>query len=191
VPDISKPDDASGPSSGGPPFGPAPDTPPTTGWGVPPGAPPGSAPAGYGAPPNYGPQPGYAPQLGYGGAPGYGGPPGHGGYGPYGGPPPPAPGRPTNGNALASLILGVALFVVPCVAPVTSIIAVILGYKARREIEASGGYQDGAGLATAGIILGWIGVGLTVLGIVILVVVLVAAAASDSSSLGLVAALVT
>jgi hypothetical protein len=188
VPDISKPDDTSGSPAGGQPPGPS-GAPPTAGWGVPPGAPPGS----YGPPPGYGPQPGYGPpgygpQPGYGPAP-YGGPPG---YGPYGGPPPPVPSRPTNGNALASLILGVALFVVPCAVPVTSIIAVILGHKGRREIEASGGYQDGAGLATAGIILGWVGVGITAIGLVILVIVLIAAAASsDSSSLGALAALVT
>jgi hypothetical protein len=187
VPDISKPDDQSGPSSG-PQFGPPPGTPPTGGWAAPPGAPAG----GYGGPPPaYGPAPG-----GYGAPPGYGGPPGYGtppGYGPYGAPPPPAPGRPTNNSALASLILGVATFAVAgfgCF-PVTAILAVVFGHKGRREIEESGGWQDGAGMATAGIVLGWVGIGLTVFGIAILVVVLVVAAGTDSSSLQLMANLAT
>ena len=41
-----------------------------------------------------------------------------------------------------------------------SVLALVFGYQAKREIEASGGTQGGEGMATAGIILGWIGVGL-------------------------------
>jgi hypothetical protein len=97
--------------------------------------------------------------------------------------------RPTNGYALASLILGLALVYLPCVSPVTSILAVVFGKRGQREIAESGGRQDGAGLATAGIILGWIGIALTAIGLAVLVVVIIAAAASDSSSLGVLAAL--
>lgn len=38
-----------------------------------------------------------------------------------------------------------------------SILALVFGYSARRQIYASGGSQGGAGMATAGIVLGWIG----------------------------------
>jgi len=61
--------------------------------------------------------------------------------------------RKTNGKAVASLVLGL----VWCLG-IGSIIALVLGYGAKREIEDSRGTQEGSGLATAGIVLGWIGV---------------------------------
>lgn len=73
---------------------------------------------------------------------------------------PPQPGsvsgRRTNGLAVASLILGILWMYW-----VGSILAIIFGIIARRQIDASHGTQDGRGMATAGIILGWVGVGLT------------------------------
>jgi hypothetical protein len=38
-----------------------------------------------------------------------------------------------------------------------SILALVFGHKAQREIDASGGTETGRGMATAGIVLGWIG----------------------------------
>jgi Domain of unknown function (DUF4190) len=77
--------------------------------------------------------------------------------------------RVTNGSAIASLVLGIAgLVIFPLIAP----IALVFGYRARREIAERG--EEGGGLATAGIILGWIGTALLVLGVVIVVLVLVA-----------------
>jgi hypothetical protein len=65
----------------------------------------------------------------------------------------------TNGKAIASVILGViGVTGVPFMA---SIVALILGYMARGEIAETG--QEGRGLATAGIILGWVGVAVFVL----------------------------
>jgi len=59
---------------------------------------------------------------------------------------------------------------------VGSILALVFGYKAKRQIRESG--ENGDGFATAGIVLGWIGVGtLTVLAVVIAV-----AAVSSSGS---------
>jgi hypothetical protein len=179
VPDISKPDDPSGAAGG------APGTPPTGDWGAPPGAPPagwgygqpGGPPPGYGAP-GYGPPPGYGPQS-YGPQPGYG----------YGVPPPPPISRPTNGYALASLILGLALVYFCPAIPVTGPLAIVFGHRGKREIEASGGQQDGDGLATAGIVLGWIGTGIAALAVLVVVIAIVAAAGSDSDSLGALAAL--
>jgi hypothetical protein len=65
--------------------------------------------------------------------------------------------------ALISLIAGIlGLTFVPFIG---SIVAVITGPMAKREILESQGALGGEGLATAGIVLGWIGIGLGVLSI--------------------------
>ncbi len=83
--------------------------------------------------------------------PGYS-PPGH--PGPYGYPG--YPGypvqRPINGFAIASLVLGIVWLWW-----IGSILALIFGYTARKQIRERG--QSGDGLAIAGIVLGWVGVG--------------------------------
>ena len=72
-----------------------------------------------------------------------------------------------NGFAIASLTMGVlGLSVLPLIG---AVLALVFGYRARREIANSG--ESGEGLATAGVILGWVGVGLLAL---IAVVALVA-----------------
>lgn len=74
-----------------------------------------------------------------------------------------APVAPTHSMAWVSLIAGVlGLTFFPFLG---SIAAVITGNIARKEIAASGGAQSGDGLAFAGVILGWIGVGLGVIAI--------------------------
>jgi uncharacterized membrane protein len=82
----------------------------------------------------------------------------------------------TSGKAIASLILGVGGFLIFPV--VLSILAIIFGRSAKRDIAARPGL-GGEGMATAGIVLGWIGVALTVVGIVILVLVLAAVSSSQ------------
>ena len=58
------------------------------------------------------------------------------------------PRRPsTDGFAIASLVLGIMG---------GSILAIILGFVARSRIKGSGGLKEGSGLATAGIVLGFI-----------------------------------
>ena len=88
----------------------------------------------YGQPP-YGQQPfgqpPYAPQP----------------YG-YGYPPP----QRTNGMAIASMVLGILW-----IYWVGSILALVFGYVAKKQIRERG--DSGGGMATAGIVLGWIGVG--------------------------------
>jgi hypothetical protein len=64
--------------------------------------------------------------------------------------------------SLVAGILGLTLFPI-----IGSIIAVITGPMAKKEIQASGTALTGEGLATAGIVMGWIGIGLTVLGLCI------------------------
>jgi hypothetical protein len=69
----------------------------------------------------------------------------------------------TSTLALVSLIAGIAgLTVLPVIG---SIVAVITGHMAKGEIRNGGGMVSGDGLATAGLILGYIGLGLTILGI--------------------------
>jgi uncharacterized membrane protein len=66
----------------------------------------------------------------------------------------------TNGLAIASLFLGIIwLF------GLGSIVAIVLGYAAMKEIRASGGRQSGWSIALAGVIVGI--VGLASLGILV------------------------
>ncbi|HWS37076.1 MAG TPA: DUF4190 domain-containing protein [Actinoplanes sp.] len=140
-----------------PPTGPAPTSgagyPPPPGYGQPTsgaGYPPPPGTPGYGQPTSgggYGPQPGYPPPPGY-GPPGtdknpFGGPAQYGqpAYGsPYG-----PPIMPTNTMAILSLVFA---FIFP-------LIAVVLGHVAKGQISRTG--EQGGGLATAGLILGYIG----------------------------------
>lgn len=72
-------------------------------------------------------------------------------------------GAPSSSLAIISLIAGIlGLTLMPVVG---SIVAVITGPMARREIAASGGALSGEGLATAGMVLGWISLALTVIGL--------------------------
>lgn len=81
--------------------------------------------------------------------------------------------RGTNGLAIASLVLGVLWLYW-----IGSILALIFGYVARRQIKRSG--QDGNGLAIAGIVLGWIGVAV----MVVVIILLVSVSSSCSSEFG-------
>lgn len=68
----------------------------------------------------------------------------------------------TNGFAVASLVLDI-LF---C-GMVTALLAVIFGNIALEKIAASNGAEKGRGLAIAGIVLGWIGLGILAIGLLI------------------------
>ena len=76
-----------------------------------------------------------------------------------------APPKATNGLAIASMVLGILW-----VYWIGSILALIFGYVAKGQIAAAGGTQGGRGMAIAGIVLGWVGVGVLLLGIVALAV---------------------
>ncbi len=67
-----------------------------------------------------------------------------------------------NTMALVSLISSIlGLTILPILG---SIVGLITGYMAKKQIEESGGAEGGENLAKWGIILGWVGIGLTVLG---------------------------
>ena len=85
--------------------------------------------------------------------------------------PPPPPiidyGRPpqTSGMAIASLVMGIAGWTLfPLVG---SILAIVFGYAARRDIRRRPNELTGEGMAIAGLVLGWIMVGLSVIGLCI------------------------
>jgi hypothetical protein len=75
--------------------------------------------------------------------------------------------RRTSGAAIASLVLGIVGVTVFPLVP--SILAVVFGSRARDEVRADAAVS-GDGLATAGIILGWIGVAISLLGFLFFVV---------------------
>lgn len=103
-------------------------------------------------------------------------------------PPPPAPGyvqyavpvahspypvqavvvAKNNGLAVASLVLGILWLYW-----LGSVLAVIFGHVALNQISRSGEMQQGRGLAIAGLVLGWVGVG------ILLLVLLLAAVGSS------------
>jgi Domain of unknown function (DUF4190) len=109
----------------------------------------GQQPGGYG-------QPGGYPQPGYQGVPTWTGGTGY-------------PSTQTNGLAVAALICGVAQIMA---GPLTGIPAIILGHIARSRIRQTG--EQGAGLALAGLILGYAGLVL----FIILIIALIAVASS-------------
>lgn len=74
---------------------------------------------------------------------------------------PVSPAVRTSGLAVASLACGLAQFIV---GPLATIPAIVLGYMARSQIRRTG--EQGAGLALAGLILGWV---VVILGIVVVV----------------------
>jgi len=71
--------------------------------------------------------------------------------------------KPNSTMALVSLIAGITgLTILPTVG---CIVALITGYMAKKEIREAAGAMGGEGMATAGLILGWIGIGLSVVGL--------------------------
>jgi len=72
------------------------------------------------------------------------------------------PSARTNGLAIASLACGLAQF---AFGPLATIPAIVLGHVARSQIRRTG--EQGAGLALAGLLLGW---GTVILGVVVIVV---------------------
>ena len=77
-----------------------------------------------------------------------------------------APPRPTNGMAIASMVLGILWLYW-----IGSVLALIFGYVARQQIMREG--HGGDGMAVAGIVLGWVGV--AVLSLLVFSGILVAA----------------
>lgn len=141
---------------------------------------PSGAPQYPAAPPPYPQEPAAPTYPGAGGAPQYPGASGSPQYpaaAPYGS----APGGytqpgggyggvyPKNSLAVWSLVLGIVSFVLSC-GLLTGIPAVLVGNSAKKAVER--GEANNGGMATAGIILGWIAIALSVLGLILFAVLL-------------------
>jgi Domain of unknown function (DUF4190) len=148
-------------------------------WATPSGEQPPQSPYGHPTPPpepeqqpygqpGYGQQPyaPYAQQSGY----GYN----QGGLYGYGAPPR------TNGKATAALWSGIGSIVLTlcCGLGVLGVVPIVLGVKARAEIRATGGQQEGDGMALAGIITGAVAIVLSILFIAAIVISIVSGAAN-------------
>jgi hypothetical protein len=90
--------------------------------------------------------------------------PGQGQYPPAQYPPgyfPPPQQAPTDGKATASLVFGILSLI--CFGIFAGIPAIILGHLSRGEVKRSMGRLSGAGMALAGLIMGYASIGITVL----------------------------
>ena len=85
--------------------------------------------------------------------------------------------------AIVSLVTGILGWtILPFIA---SIVAVITGHLAKKEIRESGGLLEGDGMALAGLILGYVMIGLAILGIILAIVLVLVFVPSIRSSTGL------
>jgi len=79
----------------------------------------------------------------------------------------------TSSLAVISLVAGIAsFFIVPLLG---AIAAIITGGMAKKEIRQSGGRMSGQGMATWGVILGWINIAFALIGLCFGVLILVGA----------------
>ena len=78
----------------------------------------------------------------------------------------------TNGYAIASLVLSLL-----GLCGIGSILAIVFGNMAKKEIAISG--EGGAGLAKAGMIIGWIGLGIVVAYFAVVIIAIFASAGSN------------
>jgi hypothetical protein len=85
------------------------------------------------------------------------------------------PGRGTNGLAIAALCCGIGFVIA---GPFASIPAVILGFMSLGQIQRTG--EDGRGMAMTGVVLGFVGIALTLL----IVIFVIGIASSVSSNTG-------
>lgn len=80
--------------------------------------------------------------------------------------------------ALLSMIFGIAAYLI--LPGIGALAAVILGHLGKSEIKKSAGMLKGNGMATAGLILGYIQIGLSVLSLCAIIFILPALGASIS-----------
>lgn len=82
----------------------------------------------------------------------------------------------TSSLAVVSLIFGILAYVF--LPGIGALVAVICGHSARSEIRrAPAGSIDGDGIALAGLILGWIQIGLMLIALVIVILIIAGALA--------------
>src|SRR5690606_29188660 len=79
--------------------------------------------------------------------------------------------------ANTALVLGILALAVCGV--FTAVPAIVIGNRVRREVQVSGGTLDGESTAKTGVILGWISVAFTAVGVVALVALMALGAAVE------------
>jgi hypothetical protein len=79
-------------------------------------------------------------------------------------------------EAVWALVAGILSLT--CCGFVAAIVAIIVGGNAKKKIAMSGGTLGGEGMAKVGVILGWVSIGLTVIGVIIWVIALATGNAS-------------
>lgn len=126
----------------------------------------GGPPMGGGMPPQYG-----APGGGGFGPPPMGYPPG--GYAPMGALPP------NESLAIVALVAGILSLV--CMGAFAGIPAVICGHLGLGKIKRSGGQLRGGGMAIAGLVMGYVSIGLTVIVMLFYGAVIAAAIAGSAT----------
>jgi hypothetical protein len=71
--------------------------------------------------------------------------------------------RPTSSLAVVALIFGILGWTF--LPGIGSLVAIVTGHMARADIRRNAGLMEGDGLAVAGLVLGWVMVGLSIAGI--------------------------
>lgn len=82
----------------------------------------------------------------------------------------PTPAAPTSPLAIASLVFGIVCWVALPV--LGSIVAIVCGHLARRDIRDSRGALGGGGLAVGGLVLGYLHVATLVIGVLVAILFL-------------------
>ena len=86
-------------------------------------------------------------------------------------PPAPQPVAKTSTWAILALIAGIGTWTI--LPGITSILAIIFGYVAKKEIKNSNGTVTGSGMATWGLVLGWISITFVLLAICVTTILMV------------------
>ncbi|MFZ3071446.1 MAG: DUF4190 domain-containing protein [Anaerolineaceae bacterium] len=73
--------------------------------------------------------------------------------------------------AIVSLVSGIASYIILPI--LGAVIAVITGYVAKNEIKRSNGQIGGDGMATAGLVLGWVNLALGIIAVVLVILLVV------------------
>jgi uncharacterized membrane protein YjgN (DUF898 family) len=84
--------------------------------------------------------------------------------------------QPTEDKAVISMVLGILSLVSFSI--LAGIPAIIVGNMSRNNIRASAGRLGGEGMATAGIVMGWVSVGLAGLAVLVVIIILIFAFAA-------------
>jgi hypothetical protein len=91
--------------------------------------------------------------------------------------------RPTNGLAIASMVISILGAVGLCgygLGGYIGIVGAIMGHVARRQIRERG--ENGDGMALAGVIVGWIAFGIAIIATILIIIFVVWAANQPTST---------